>query len=101
LNSNGLVFKIYRDHFGSIPVEVAGNSLQPNVTDPVGGEQPAVKAGSATFPLDVAGRVDRGPTHADCSRARSDGRRPSHEAQAYRGVTDWQRNVVEAREFER
>jgi alpha-N-arabinofuranosidase len=54
LNANGLVFKIYRDHFGSIPVEVSGNSPQPKVTDPVGGEQPAVNAGSATFPLDVA-----------------------------------------------
>ena len=54
LNANGEVFKIYRDHFGSIPVEVSGNSPQPKVTDPVGGEQPAVNAGSATFPLDVA-----------------------------------------------
>jgi len=54
LNANGEVFKIYRDHFGSIPVEVLGNSPQPKVTDPVGGEQPAVNAGSATFPLDVA-----------------------------------------------
>ena len=53
LNANGLVFKIYRDHYGSIPVEVSGNSPQPKVTDPVGGEQPAVNAGSATFPLDV------------------------------------------------
>jgi len=54
LNANGEVFKIYRDHFGSIPVEVSGDSPQPKVTDPVGGEQPAVNAGSATFPLDVA-----------------------------------------------
>jgi alpha-N-arabinofuranosidase len=53
LNANGLVFKIYRDHYGPIPVEVSGNSPQPKVTDPVGGEQPAVNAGSATFPLDV------------------------------------------------
>jgi alpha-N-arabinofuranosidase len=53
LNANGQVFKIYRDHFGSIPVDVSGNSPQPKVTDPVGGEQPAVNAGSATFPVDV------------------------------------------------
>ena len=53
LNANGLVFKIYRDHFGSIPVDVAGNSPQPKPTDPPGGEQPAVNAGSDTFPLDV------------------------------------------------
>ena len=53
LNANGLVFKIYRDHFGSIPVEVAGNSPQPRPSDPPGGEQPVVNAGSDTFPLDV------------------------------------------------
>lgn len=53
LNANGLVFKIYRDHFGTIPVEVGGNSPQPKPTEPFGGEQPAVNAGSDTFPLDV------------------------------------------------
>ena len=53
LNANGFVFKIYRDHFGSIPVEVSGNSPQPKPTDPPGGEQPVVNAGSDTFPLDV------------------------------------------------
>jgi alpha-N-arabinofuranosidase len=53
LTANGLVFKIYRDHFGSIPVDVSGNSPQPKPTDPPGGEQPAVNAGSETFPLDV------------------------------------------------
>ena len=53
LNANGLVFKIYRDHFGSIPVAVSGNSPQPKPTDPPGGEQPVVNAGSDTFPLDV------------------------------------------------
>ena len=54
LNANGLVFKIYRDHFGSSPVAVSGNSPQPKPTDPPGGEQPVVNAGSDTFPLDVA-----------------------------------------------
>jgi alpha-N-arabinofuranosidase len=53
LNANGLVFKIYRDHFGSLPVAVSGNSPQPKPTEPFGGEQPAVNAGSDTFPLDV------------------------------------------------
>jgi len=53
LNANGLVFKIYRDHFGTIPVEVSGNSPQPKPTEPAGGEQPVVNAGSETFPLDV------------------------------------------------
>jgi alpha-N-arabinofuranosidase len=54
LNANGLVFKIYRDHFGTIPVEVSGNSPQPKPTDPPGGEQPVINAGSDTFPVDVA-----------------------------------------------
>ncbi len=53
LNSNALVFKIYRDHFGTIPVDVSGSSPQPKPTDPPGGEQPVVNAGSATFPVDV------------------------------------------------
>ncbi|HEY1786829.1 MAG TPA: alpha-N-arabinofuranosidase [Verrucomicrobiae bacterium] len=53
LTPNGLVFKIYRDHFGEIPVEVSGNSPQPKPVDPPGGEQPVVNAGSDTFPLDV------------------------------------------------
>jgi alpha-N-arabinofuranosidase len=54
LAANGLVFKIYRDHFGTIPVNVSGNSPQPKPTDLPGGEQPAVNAGSDTFPMDVA-----------------------------------------------
>ncbi len=53
LNANGLVFKIYRDHFGTLPVAVSGNSPQPKPTDPPGGEQPVLNAGSDTFPLDV------------------------------------------------
>jgi alpha-N-arabinofuranosidase len=53
LNPVGLLFKLYREHFGSIPVAVAGNSPQPKPTDPPGGEQPAANAGSGTFPLDV------------------------------------------------
>jgi alpha-N-arabinofuranosidase len=53
LNANGLVFKIYRDHFGTTPVEVSGNSPQPKPTDPPGGEQPVINAGSDTFPVDV------------------------------------------------
>lgn len=53
LNPTGLMFKMYRDHFGSIPVEVTGDSPQPKPTTPPGGEQPAVNAGSDTYPLDV------------------------------------------------
>jgi alpha-N-arabinofuranosidase len=54
LNPTGMLFKLYRDRFGTIPVDVSGNSPQPKPKDPPGGEQPVVHAGSDTFPLDVA-----------------------------------------------
>jgi alpha-N-arabinofuranosidase len=54
LNPTGMLFKFYRDCFGTIPVDVSGNSPQPKPKDPPGGEQPVVHAGSDTFPLDVA-----------------------------------------------
>jgi alpha-N-arabinofuranosidase len=54
LNPIGMLFKFYRDRFGTIPVDVSGNSPQPKPKDPPGGEQPVVHAGSDTFPLDVA-----------------------------------------------
>jgi alpha-N-arabinofuranosidase len=53
LNSNGVMFKFYRDHFGSLPVEVSGNSPQPVPKFPVGGDQPQTNAGSPAYPLDV------------------------------------------------
>jgi alpha-N-arabinofuranosidase len=54
LNPAGLLFKLYRDHFGTVPVDVSGDSPPPPPKYPVGGEQPKVNAGSPTFPLDVA-----------------------------------------------
>jgi alpha-N-arabinofuranosidase len=54
LNPIGMLFKFYRDYYGTIPVETSGNSPQPKPKDPPGGEQPVVNAGSDTFPLDVA-----------------------------------------------
>jgi alpha-N-arabinofuranosidase len=54
LNPTGMLFKLYREHYGTIPVDVSGNSPQPKPKDPPGGEQPVVNAGSDTFPLDVA-----------------------------------------------
>jgi alpha-N-arabinofuranosidase len=53
LNPTGMLFKMYRDHFGTIPVEVTGDSPQPKPTFPVGGDQPAINPGSDTYPLDV------------------------------------------------
>lgn len=54
LNPAGLMFKLYRDHFGTIPVEVSGSSPQPAPLYPALGNQPKVNPGSDTYPLDVA-----------------------------------------------
>jgi alpha-N-arabinofuranosidase len=53
-NTTGLMFKLYRDHFGTIPVNISGNSAQPAPKWPVGGEQPATSPGSPTYPLDIS-----------------------------------------------
>ncbi|HYL98419.1 MAG TPA: alpha-N-arabinofuranosidase [Blastocatellia bacterium] len=53
LNPAGMLFKLYRDHFGLVPVDVSGNSPQPQPKYSPGGEDPKVNAGSETFPLDV------------------------------------------------
>jgi alpha-N-arabinofuranosidase len=50
----GLVFMLYRKHFGTIPVEVSGNSPQHEVQGTIGVDKPAVSSGSDTYPLDVA-----------------------------------------------
>ena len=57
LNTTGLLFQLYRDHFGTVPVEVGGNSPPPPPKYPVGGDQPRVNAGSPTYPLDVSGAL--------------------------------------------
>jgi alpha-N-arabinofuranosidase len=54
LDPAGRMFKLYRDHFGAIPVTVTGNAPQPAPRYPPGGEEPKVNAGSPTYPLDVA-----------------------------------------------
>jgi len=54
LSPTGLLFKMYAEHFGSIPLEVSGDSPQPKPIYPAGGDQPAVNPGSDTFPLDVS-----------------------------------------------
>ncbi len=54
LNTTGLLFQLYRDHFGTVPVEIEGNSPPPTPKYAVGGDQPRVNAGSPTYPLDVS-----------------------------------------------
>ncbi|HUP02728.1 MAG TPA: hypothetical protein VMU19_01985 [Bryobacteraceae bacterium] len=55
LNATGLLFKLYRDHMGTIPVAVDGNSppLPPARSGP-GNAQARPNAGSPTWPLDVS-----------------------------------------------
>lgn len=53
ISAKGRVFQLYNKHFGSIPVDVSGNSPQPAPQYPAGGDQPKVNTGSATYPLDV------------------------------------------------
>jgi alpha-L-arabinofuranosidase len=52
-NTTGLMFKVYWNHFGTVSVEVNGNSPQPAPKWPVGGEQPATSPGSPTYPRDM------------------------------------------------
>lgn len=56
----GLLFRMYSQHFGDVPVAVSGNAPQPAPKWPVGGDQPQVNAGSATFPLDIAAALKEG-----------------------------------------
>jgi alpha-N-arabinofuranosidase len=52
-NTNGLLFKLYGDHLGSIPVALSGNSPQPAPKYAIAGDQPKVNPGSPTYPLDM------------------------------------------------
>ena len=52
-NSRGLLYKMYRDHFGTLPVSVSGNSPQPTPKYPPYGDQPEKSSGSPTYPLDM------------------------------------------------
>jgi alpha-N-arabinofuranosidase len=54
ISASGRVFQLYNRHFGKIPVAVTGNSPVPPPKYPVGGDQPKVNTGSATYPLDIA-----------------------------------------------
>lgn len=52
-NTRGLLYKMYRDHLGTLPVPVSGNSPQPAPKYPPYGDQPATSSGSPTYPLDI------------------------------------------------
>jgi alpha-N-arabinofuranosidase len=50
----GLMFQLYRRHFGTTPVQVTGNSPRRDVKGLVGLDKPKIPSGSDTYPLDVA-----------------------------------------------
>ncbi|MES1254799.1 MAG: alpha-N-arabinofuranosidase, partial [Acidobacteriota bacterium] len=50
----GLMFEMYRRHFGTIPVEVTGNAPQHDVKGTPGVDKGKVSSGSDTYPLDAA-----------------------------------------------
>ena len=56
----GLMFKLYRWHFGTIPLEVAGNSPQHDVKGTVGVDKARTSSGSDTYPLDAAAALTAG-----------------------------------------
>jgi alpha-N-arabinofuranosidase len=55
LNTTGLVFKFYGEHFGTgtIPVAVSGDAPVPEPQFAMGAEHPLTVSGSPTYPLDV------------------------------------------------
>ena len=53
-SATGLIFQLYRHHFGTIPIAVTGNAPQREVKGTAGVDKPSVSSGSDTYPLDVA-----------------------------------------------
>jgi alpha-N-arabinofuranosidase len=52
-SATGLLFQLYRHHFGTVPLAVTGNAPQHEVKGTVGVDKPTVSSGSDTYPLDV------------------------------------------------
>jgi alpha-N-arabinofuranosidase len=50
----GLMFKLYRQHFGTVPLAVAGDTPQHDVKGTVGVDKSKAPSGSDTFPMDAA-----------------------------------------------
>ena len=54
LRTNGLVFKMLANNFGTLPIlDIGGNSPQPQLRGTVGIDLPRTSSGSPTYPLDV------------------------------------------------
>ncbi len=73
LNTTGLLFQLYRNHFGTVPVEVDGNSPPPAPKYPVGGDQPKVNARQPHLPARRECRADERREVLDRRRGQSDG----------------------------
>lgn len=54
LSLKGRMFQLYQQRFGTIPVEVTGNSSTPKPKYPIGGDQPSVNTGGDVYPLDIS-----------------------------------------------
>ncbi len=59
ISAKGRVFQLYNQHFGVTPVAVSGNAPVPPPKYPIGGDQPSVNTGSATWPLDVSAALTK------------------------------------------
>lgn len=57
-STTGLVFYLYRHHFGTIPLEVTGNSPQHPVKGTIGVDKPTISSGGDTYPLDVVAAMN-------------------------------------------
>jgi alpha-L-arabinofuranosidase len=53
LSPLGLMFKLYRRHYGTIPVATIGNAPQHEVKGTVNFDKPKASSGSDTYPLDI------------------------------------------------
>jgi len=52
-SATGLFYKLYRQHFGTIPLTITGNSPQKELKGVVLVDKPEKSSGSDTYPLDV------------------------------------------------
>jgi len=59
LRANGLLFELYHDQLGTIPVRVDGSSPQPDLRGTVGVDKPSKPSGSPTYPLDVLATLSK------------------------------------------
>jgi len=55
----GLVFKLYSEHFGEIPVQVGGDSPQHPLEGTIGVDKPEKTSGSDTYPVDVMAALSK------------------------------------------